>query len=221
VDNEIYRYLPSVIVGTIDKLASIGNQRKLSQVFGSIDGRCVKHGYYKSKCCQKDCTDQTLLQPGIPTGLSGPTLFVQDELHLLKEGLGTFDGHYETFTQQLLRELGQTAPLKIIASSATIEAFQRQINHLYGRDPLRARVCVCFGLRISECLALRWSDVDWLNGKLRVERAIVRQKVDDVKTVYSGKLMSVDADMLAVLKPCRQSTQFSGLRIGFSPVPRS
>jgi hypothetical protein len=140
VDNEIYRYLPSVIVGTIDKLASIGNQRKLSQVFGSIDGRCVKHGYYKSKCCQKDCTDQTLLQPGIPTGLSGPTLFVQDELHLLKEGLGTFDGHYETFTQQLLRELGQRASLKIIASSATIEAFQRQVNHLYGRDPLRARV---------------------------------------------------------------------------------
>ena len=140
VDNEIYRYLPSVIVGTIDKLASIGNQRKLSQIFGSIDGRCVRHGYYKSKCCQKDCTDQTLLQPGIPAGLSGPTLFVQDELHLLKEGLGTFDGHYETFTQQLLRELGQTAPFKIIASSATIEAFQRQVNHLYGRDPQRARV---------------------------------------------------------------------------------
>ena len=33
-------------------------------------------------------------------------------------------------------------------------------------------VCVCFGLRISECLALRWSDVDWLDGKLRVERGM-------------------------------------------------
>ena len=28
IDNEIYRYLPSVIVGTIDKLAGLGNQRK-------------------------------------------------------------------------------------------------------------------------------------------------------------------------------------------------
>ncbi|MGC2708172.1 MAG: helicase-related protein [Candidatus Sulfotelmatobacter sp.] len=140
VDNEIYRYLPSVIVGTIDKLASIGNQRKVSQIFGSIDGKCTRHGYYKAKCCQKDCMDPSLLQPGIPPGLSGPTLFVQDELHLLKEGLGTFDGHYETFTQQLLRELGQTPPLKVIASSATIEAFQRQVSHLYGRAPERARV---------------------------------------------------------------------------------
>jgi hypothetical protein len=76
----------------------------------------------------------------VSLGLSGPTLFVQDELHLLKEGLGTFDGHYEAFTQRLQRELGQTHPLKIIASSATIEAFERQVAHLYGRDTQAARV---------------------------------------------------------------------------------
>jgi len=94
--------------------------------------------------------------------------------------------------------------------SLTVGEFQKFMLQL--KDPVHtiALVCVCFGLRISECLALRWSDVDWLNGKLRVERSIVRQKVDDVKTIYSGKLMSVDADMLAVLKAWRQSTQFSG-----------
>jgi integrase len=46
---------------------------------------------------------------------------------------------------------------------------------------------VCFGLRISEALALRWSDVDWLNGRLSVQRGIVRQRVDDVKTETSHK----------------------------------
>lgn len=137
IDNEIYRYLPSVIVGTIDKLASIGNQRKLAQVFGQVDGTCERHGYYKGKCCQKDCDGGQLLRPRVPPGLSGPTLFIQDELHLLKEGLGTFDGHYETFTQQLLRHFGETQPLKIIASSATIEAFARQAEHLYGRREAR------------------------------------------------------------------------------------
>lgn len=140
VDNEIYRYLPCVIVGTIDKLAGLGNQRKLAQVFGQVDGRCAIHGYYKGKCCQKDCTDRSKLQVGPPPSLTGPTLFVQDELHLLKEGLGTFDSHYETFVQRLRREFGQTEPLKIIASSATIEAFERQVEHLYGRDSKRARV---------------------------------------------------------------------------------
>jgi integrase len=70
-------------------------------------------------------------------------------------------------------------------------------------------VCVCFGLRISEALALRWSDVDWLNGKLHVERGIVRQQVDDVKTVYSQKQMSINGELLQVLKLWKQTTQFS------------
>ncbi|MFQ5750386.1 MAG: helicase-related protein [bacterium] len=139
VDNEIYRYLPSVIVGTIDKLAGVGNQRKMSQIFGQVDGLCSQHGYYKGICCQKDCSDSRLI-PGPPHGLSGPSLFIQDELHLLKEGLGTFDGHYETFIQRLQIEFNQTAPLKIIASSATIEAFERQAEHLYGASRNQARV---------------------------------------------------------------------------------
>ncbi len=145
VDNEIYRYLPSVIVGTIDKLAGLGNQRKFAQILGYVTGRCAIHGYYAKKCCQKDCEwnserrRRSNLDHPVPSGLSGPTLFVQDELHLLKEGLGTFDGHYETFTQRLREEYSQNNTLKIIASSATIEAFERQVEHLYGRNRTVAR----------------------------------------------------------------------------------
>jgi integrase len=50
--------------------------------------------------------------------------------------------------------------------------------------------------------------VDWFNAKLRVERAIVRQQVDDVKTIYSGKLMSVDREMLKVLAAWKQTSLF-------------
>jgi len=39
---------------------------------------------------------------------------------------------------------------------------------------------------------------------------IVGQAVDDVKTIYSGRAMSIDAEMLAVLKSWRQQTEFSG-----------
>ena len=139
VDNEIYRYLPAVLVGTIDKLAGIGNQRKMAQIFGDIDGYCRLHGFYKGNCCQRGCDGKRLVER-VPDGLSGPTIFVQDELHLLKEGLGTFDGHYETFAQELLRSVSPEAPLKIIASSATIENFERQVEHLYGADPQLARI---------------------------------------------------------------------------------
>ncbi len=72
-----------------------------------------------------------------------------------------------------------------------------------------ALVCVCFGLRISECLALRWSDVDWLEGKLSIQRGIVRQRIDDVKTETSHEAITVSQTMLDTLKMWKQTTQFS------------
>jgi integrase len=94
--------------------------------------------------------------------------------------------------------------------SLTVEEFQKFIQQL--EEPFRtlALVCICFGLRISECLALKWSDVDWLSGKLKVQRAIVRQEEGPVKTESSAKSMTIDAEMLEVLKQWRQATQFSG-----------
>jgi integrase len=93
--------------------------------------------------------------------------------------------------------------------SLTVEEFQKFVPHL--GEPFRtiALVCVCLGLRISETLGLRWSDVDWLTGKLRVERGIVRQVVGAVKTEYSERQLPVDPAMLMVLKAWKQTTQFS------------
>jgi len=51
--------------------------------------------------------------------------------------------------------------------------------------------------------------VDWLNSKLSVQRGIVRQRVGDVKTIYSNRKMSISAEMLEVLKLWKQTTQFS------------
>src|SRR3979411_309945 len=89
--------------------------------------------------------------------------------------------------------------------SLTVDEFQRFVQHL--EEPFRtlALVCVCFGLRISECLALKWSDVDWLNGKLHVQRGIVKQHVDDVKTTGSEQSMTIDAGMAEKLKWWKQT----------------
>lgn len=104
--------------------------------------------------------------------------------------------------------------------SLTVVEFQQFAVHL--AEPFRtiALICVCFGLRISEALALRWSDVDWLQGRLKVERGIVRQIVDDVKTMNSERTLHVDVEMLAILKAWRQATQFAdqGDWIFASPV---
>ena len=67
---------------------------------------------------------------------------------------------------------------------------------------------MCFGLRISECLALRWSDVDWLNSTLRIERGIVEQNVDDVKTDDSRRTLTVAKELLDLLMVWKRTTQF-------------
>ncbi len=91
----------------------------------------------------------------------------------------------------------------------TVEQFRLLVSHL--RDPFStlALMCVCFGLRISEALALKWSDVDWLNGTVRIERGIVQQVVDDVKTDDSRKTLTIAKELLDVLKVWKQKTQFS------------
>src|SRR6202140_744652 len=92
--------------------------------------------------------------------------------------------------------------------SLTVEQFRLLVSHL--REPFgtMALVCICFGLRISEALALRWSDVDWLNGLLRVERGIVEQNVDDVKTDESRKSLAIADELLERLKVWKQTTKF-------------
>lgn len=75
-----------------------------------------------------------------------------------------------------------------------------------------ASLCVCQGLRIIECLALRWSDLDSLDGKLSVERGIVAQQVDDVKSEESRKQLTIAPELIEALKMWRQAAQFSAAK---------
>jgi len=93
--------------------------------------------------------------------------------------------------------------------SLTPGEFQRFAGHL--DQPFRemALLSATLGLRISECLALRWADVDWLGAKLGIERSIVNQNVDTVKTANSAKQMRLDHALLEMLKLWKQQTQFT------------
>jgi integrase len=92
--------------------------------------------------------------------------------------------------------------------SLTAEEFQRFAIEL--REPFRtaALLCVSLGLRISECLALKWSDVDWLNGALLVQRGIVLGRVDETKTEGSRRALTLAPEILSALKSWKTSTQF-------------
>ena len=93
--------------------------------------------------------------------------------------------------------------------SLTLEQFQRLTAFLKTPFNIMALVSVCLGLRVSELLALKWRDMNWLGNKLNIERGIVKQIVDDVKTDSSRKFLAVDKELLEVLRVWKQTTQFS------------
>jgi integrase len=95
--------------------------------------------------------------------------------------------------------------------SLTVDEFQQFVQQLPEPFHTVALLCCCLGLRISECLALKWSDVDWLNGRLRIERGIVAQKVDATKTSESRKELVIAGELVNALKTWRQTSQFSTL----------
>jgi integrase len=64
-------------------------------------------------------------------------------------------------------------------------------------DPylLMAELCGYLGLRISEVLALKWSDVDLGNGTLRIQRSAVNGNVADVKTEASRAVIPLTPEV--------------------------
>ena len=71
-------------------------------------------------------------------------------------------------------------------------------------------VCGCL-LGIACIGAARSSglDIDWLNQTIRIERRIVAQTVDEVKTAGSRRVMPLDEDLLQILRHWKQATEFS------------
>jgi hypothetical protein len=135
IDDDVYRWAPPVIVGTVDKLAQIGQQANFRILLGKALSRCPTHGYSASPdfCSRFGC--QVALQP-VPRGFRGLNVEIQDELHLLNESLGALGGNYETLFQAVARDSGIPA-IRIVAATATIEGYREQADHLYRRTTRR------------------------------------------------------------------------------------
>lgn len=141
VDQEIYRFLPTVVVGTLDKAALVAWQAAMRGFFGPPAGICSKdgHGYCyagrsksPSGCLVPGCSGS---RESLTMDASrwAPTFRLQDELHLLRDSLGAVDSHYESLLDHLQYSLTGTRP-KIVASSATLNGVERQVDVLYRRN---------------------------------------------------------------------------------------
>lgn len=142
-DDEVYRYLPAVLVGTVDKIATLAFNPHASHLTHGPAFRCPDHGYVTypqaagTGCLARDtCTRSPKQWTPVAIKDPAPALVVQDELHLLSEELGTFAAHYETLWQHLCT-VGSGLPSKVLAATATISDYQNQVRQLYALDPRR------------------------------------------------------------------------------------
>lgn len=140
VDEEIYRLLPSLLIGTVDKFALMPWKGTTQTLFGQIAGRCERHGF---RSPDLDDADTHPVKGGLKAAstvpfepVRPPDLIIQDELHLISGPLGTLTGLYETAVDQLSSwEVGgKRVRPKVIASTATTRRSRDQVYALFLRE---------------------------------------------------------------------------------------
>jgi len=149
VDEDIYRLLPTFVIGTIDKFAQLPWNPNVRMLFGRVSDRCPDHGWrgpdatYWPDCCSSP-TGHTKVKvvaaddliAGSAIRLRPPDLIIQDEFHLITGPLGTLAGLYETAIDQLSTwRLGETTVRpKVVASTATIRRAAQQTRAVFARQ---------------------------------------------------------------------------------------
>ncbi len=104
IDQDIYRELPSLLIGTIDKFAQIARRAETGRLFGLNTN----------------------------PEYAPPDLVIQDELHLISGPLGTIAGLYEVAIDAFCSARGSIP--KIIGSTATIKMADEQVRALFNRS---------------------------------------------------------------------------------------
>jgi len=142
-DVEVFARLPTMVISTIDKWATISTIPESKTIFGIVRSRCPTHGYscFDDKCMflprDKRCSSVNKM-PALYDG--PPSIMVQDELHMLGESLGALASQYETFLKNLAGTVGSVEGMsskgqwKIIASTATIAGYERHMKSMYLKD---------------------------------------------------------------------------------------
>lgn len=105
VDEIIYKCKPSIIIGTVDKIAGISSNPDASNILGDMHDNNIKP----------------------------PDLIIQDEMHLLSGPLGSLFGIYENMVNSIIMERNKKT-IKYIGASATVSMVKDQASLLFARD---------------------------------------------------------------------------------------
>jgi len=107
----------------------------------------------------------------------------------------------------LVRNTGATQKTRQ-ARNLTVSEFRALVKELHEPFATLALCCATLGLRISEALGLKWSDVDFLGSRLTIQRSIVAQVVDATKTIGSQRSIAISDELSQRLLAWKQASDF-------------
>jgi len=133
------------------------------------------------------------------------------------------------FTHAMRWELTDRNPIKLVRQSAkrsktpdvlTVNEVNALLKEL--TDPARTAVFVgiATGLRVSELLALKWSDVDFDNQTITPRHGIFHQHVGGLKTEESGKPVPASEAVADVLRAWRSLSLYTDQDDYVFPSPK-
>ena len=189
IDDEIYRDVPSILISTLDKFAIMAFNGNFKSLLG-IDNNGKSNSY-----------DPV------------PTLVISDEIHLIKESLGTFSSHYESvfyyFCADLIQHFGaKPKKIKYLGATATISNYEFQVKELYMKDAtlfpaLSSKKNQDFYSEIDETDISRFnvavmpfgiSPIEYILKIIKTQRYILSQLLNDPTSLssYFQNQLSVD-----------------------------
>jgi integrase len=100
---------------------------------------------------------------------------------------------YEWMDRNPIQLVRQSAKREKVPDILELAELQLLLTKLDVRERTLALLDAATGLRVSELLAIRWSDIDFDNLELSVTRSIWHQVVGDCKTEASAKPVPLDS----------------------------
>jgi integrase len=122
------------------------------------------------------------------------------------------------FNHAMRYEWAEKNPIRLVRQSAkrertpdvlTAEEIRALLSQLEGPYYVMAFLAAVTRLRVSELLALKWEDVNFAAGEIRLTRAIVSQHVGPLKTAASQKPVPMDAGLSALLLDWRSRCPYN------------
>jgi integrase len=115
---------------------------------------------------------------------------------------------YEWMDRNPIQLVRQSAKREKVPDVLELAELQLLLTKLDVRERTLALLDAATGLRVSEPLAIRWSDIDFDNLELSVTRSIWHQVVGDCKTEASAKPVPLDSYMAEDLLRWRRQSPY-------------